>query len=103
MKDNQNLSIEALEKQLEDMWEKAKKDHFFANAPSEEPIWGLLTEESLRDIKENLERERAEVESSENKPYLITPGLVTGKRGKILILNSQIKDIENELNGRIDQ
>ncbi len=102
MKDNQNLSIGDIERYVSQMLDKAEKDPVFANTPLE-PIWGLLTEESLRDIKDNLVRERTEVKSSENRPYQITPGLFTGKGGKILIIDAQIKEIEHELSGRIDE
>lgn len=102
MKDNQNLSIGDIERYVSQMLDKAEKDQFFANTPLE-PIWGLLTEESLGDIKDKLVRERTEVKYSENKPYQITPGLFTGKGGKILIIDSLIKEIEHELSGRIDE
>lgn len=96
MKDNQNLSLKAWEEQAAEILEKAKITYHTV----EDDFLGLLTEESLNEIKERLTRERAEVVSSENKPYQITPGLFTGKGGKILIIDSQIKEIGHELGGR---
>lgn len=93
MKNKFGISLEDFEDHL------SKMSKGMTYTPDEKILEGCPLE-TLLSLKEKLELERTTVELDENKPYYIAAGLMTGKGGKILILNLQIRNVEVELEWR---